>query len=396
MIRQITAWLGRRQDEVGSQVAPLVERATARTEAKVQGFVEREGADLKQWHVAARVALSAAFLALGLYLLSNYLRALVWAAVLAIALWPLFARASHGSGKRMREEVWPMLFTAMVALVFLLPVTVAGVEAAREAHAVLDYAKQAEQNGIPVPEAVARLPEKVQKPVSDWWEKNLAHAGFAKEYAEKLDTESNRELGRNFGRNAVHRLVLFGFALLGLFFLFREGESVVTQGLAASDRLFGPRGERIGKQIVASVHGTVNGLILVGLGEGVLLGIVYAVAGVPHAVLLGAFTAVAAMVPFAAALAIGVAALLAVAAGKAAAAIIIVVAGFIVTFSADHFVRPTLIGGATKLPFIWVLLGILGGVETLGLLGLFVGPAMMAVLILLWRELSGAREPKQA
>ena len=44
------------------------------------------------------------------------------------------------------------------------------------------------------------------------------------------------------------------------------------------------------------------------------------------------------------------------------------------TFTADHFVRPVLIGGATKLPFLWVLLGILGGVEVWGLIGLFIGP----------------------
>ena len=69
-----------------------------------------------------------------------------------------------------------------------------------------------------------------------------------------------------------------------------------------------------------------------------------------------------------------------------AAAIVVVAAGVVTTFVADHFVRPGLIGGATKLPFIWVLLGILGGVESFGLLGLFVGPAVMAALILLWRD----------
>ena len=57
-------------------------------------------------------------------------------------------------------------------------------------------------------------------------------------------------------------------------------------------------------------------------------------------------------------------------------------------FVADHFVRPVLIGGATRLPFVWVLLGILGGVESFGLLGLFLGPALLAVLITLWRELA--------
>ena len=67
-------------------------------------------------------------------------------------------------------------------------------------------------------------------------------------------------------------------------------------------------------------------------------------------------------------------------------AVIVLAIGFAVVGVADHFIRPALIGGATRLPFLWVLIGILGGVETLGLLGLFVGPATMAVLVMLWRE----------
>jgi predicted PurR-regulated permease PerM len=55
-------------------------------------------------------------------------------------------------------------------------------------------------------------------------------------------------------------------------------------------------------------------------------------------------------------------------------------------FVADHFIRPILIGGQARLPFLWVLLGLLGGLETLGIIGLFLGPAIMAALIALWRE----------
>ena len=70
------------------------------------------------------------------------------------------------------------------------------------------------------------------------------------------------------------------------------------------------------------------------------------------------------------------------------AAMVIVALGLAVLAVADHVIRPALIGGATELPFIWVLFGILGGVETFGLLGLFLGPALMAALVLLWRELT--------
>ncbi len=81
-----------------------------------------------------------------------------------------------------------------------------------------------------------------------------------------------------------------------------------------------------------------------------------------------------------------IAAALLLAQGSAGGAIAVIVIGLIVVGIADHFIRPILIGGATRLPFIWVLIGILSGVESFGLLGLFIGPAMMAVLIMLWRE----------
>ena len=64
--------------------------------------------------------------------------------------------------------------------------------------------------------------------------------------------------------------------------------------------------------------------------------------------------------------------------------------GIVVTFVADHFIRPVIIGGATRLPFLWVLLGILGGVETFGIIGLFIGPVVMSILIQLWRDWADA------
>ncbi len=180
--------------------------------------------------------------------------------------------------------------------------------------------------------------------------------------------------------------------LLTLFFLLREADAVTEQLRVGSRRLFGPAGEDVGRQVINSVHGTVDGLVLVGLGEGVILGLFYWGFGVPHPTLFGLLTALLAMVPFGAAIAFCVAGLALLVTGKVVGAIVIVAAGFVVSFVADHFVRPVLIGGTTRLPFLWVLLGILGGVEGFGLLGLFLGPAIMAALILLWREWVGAQK----
>jgi predicted PurR-regulated permease PerM len=97
-------------------------------------------------------------------------------------------------------------------------------------------------------------------------------------------------------------------------------------------------------------------------------------------------------VPYGATVAVLLVGAVLAASGSAVGALVIVVVGLIVAFIADHFIRPVLIGGATRLPFIWVLLGILGGIGAWGLVGLFIGPAIMAALMLLWREWIGSQE----
>ena len=134
------------------------------------------------------------------------------------------------------------------------------------------------------------------------------------------------------------------------------------------------------------MRGAVNGLVLVGLAEGVLLGIAYAVAGLSHATSLGFATGVLGSIPFAAPLIFIGCSLFLLVQGNTTAAIALVVFGSVVAFAADHFARPALIGNTTRLPFLWVLLGILGGLESFGLIGLFLGPAIISVLIAIWRE----------
>ncbi|MFT8242404.1 AI-2E family transporter [Roseomonas sp. BN140053] len=334
----------------------------------------------------ARLVLAGAFVLLGAWTLHRFLPALAWAVVFAIAVWPLYRRCERRWPARGHGILLPGLFTLVVGLVFLVPLGLAAAQLGREAHALIDWARTAQQDGLPVPPWVPRLP--VAGPaVASWWNDTLGGPAGMAALLNRLNRSELLAYGRAFGTQLAHRAVLFGFMLVTLFFLLRDGAGLAGQCRQASLRAFGSSGERIGRQMVASVHGTVNGLVLVGLGEGVLLGIAYALAGVPHPTLLGAATAVAAMIPFGAPLVFGLAALWLLAVqGALAAAVAVLLFGVVVTFVADHVVRPALIGGVTRLPFLWVLLGILGGVETWGLLGLFLGPAIMAVLILLWRE----------
>ena len=178
----------------------------------------------------------------------------------------------------------------------------------------------------------------------------------------------------------------FVFTILTLFFIFLNGLLLQQRFRVLTDRIFGKPGEHLSYLIVSAVRSTADGLVLVGLGEGAVLGVAYSLFDVPHPALLGAFTDLLAMIPFGAPFIFSVAALLLLLNGSAGGAIGLMAFGFLVVFIADHFFRPVLIGGAAKLPFLWVLLGIFGGLAAFGLLGLFLGPAIMAALVSLWRE----------
>jgi predicted PurR-regulated permease PerM len=330
-----------------------------------------------------------ALLAAGLFTLREFLPALAWTVVFAIALWPLFNRLAR-RWPRHQRELLPALFVLGVVLVFVLPVALIAVPLAADAHEAMQWLGQVQQNGLPPPAFLQNLPHGGQ--LAALWQDKIGQPGQISVLTKGALKGGGAKVAGNLGRETLHRLVLFGFMLLGLFFFLRDSEAVIRQLQVGSRRAFGAAGEDIGGQIINSVHGTVNGLVLVGLGEGVLLGVGYVIAGVPHPTLFGLLTAIAAMVPFGAAVAVGAAALVLLANGATVAAIAVIALGVIVSFVADHFIRPVLIGGATRLPFLWVLLGILGGVSAWGLVGLFVGPAIMAALILIWREWVGAQK----
>ncbi len=317
---------------------------------------------------------------LGLWVIHAFLPAVIWAVVIAVALDPLVERAER---RFPRRSLVAAAFTLAFALIVLVPIAIGITQAAHEARDVAAWVMDAQRNGVPPPAWLANLPYSAE--AMGWWNANLSDPAAAHHLFESF---SGVLLGaREQVLGVGHRAIVFGFTLIALFFLIRDRDALAAQARTASAKLLGPQGERIGQQALASVRGTIDGLVLVGLGVGAIMAVVYFFLGVPHPILLGAVTAIAAMIPLAAPVAFGFAALLVLSQGSPGAAIAIIVIGFAVEFVAGHFVRPALIGSATKLPFFWALVGILGGVETLGLLGLFVGPATMAVLVMLWREL---------
>ena len=151
------------------------------------------------------------------------------------------------------------------------------------------WLKKAGESGIEVPEWIGRLPVAAES-MQQWWRDNLSDPKAATAWLKTVNVENASELFRTLGGQLLHRLFLLFFSLLTLFVLLSNGRSVANRFLETSDRLFGEVGEGLIEKMVDATRGTVNGTVLVAVGEGLWIGVGYLIEGVPNAVLFTIFT----------------------------------------------------------------------------------------------------------
>jgi len=330
-----------------------------------------------------RIVFALVLVALALWTASSFLPPLMWATVLAVSLWPLYlkfaTRFMDGP-----SAAAAMVFTVLVALILITPISLAVYTIAEQSDMLLDWFKRARESGIEVPDWVARLPIAAES-TQQWWRANLSDPKAATAWLKSLNAENVSDLFTTFGGQLIHRLFMLFFSLLALFALLRHGRAVASRVLETCDRLFGEAGEGLVEKMVDATRATVNGTVLVAVGEGIAIGLVYFVAGVPNALTFLILTTAFAMIPFGAWVAFTVAAIVTISTGGSGfAAAVVFVWGSIVMLAGDHFVWPTLVSGSARLPFLLAFVGIFGGLA--GLIGLFVGPVIMAAFLAMWPE----------
>ncbi|MBC7750632.1 MAG: AI-2E family transporter [Candidatus Saccharibacteria bacterium] len=192
--------------------------------------------------------------------------------------------------------------------------------------------------------------------------------------------------GARFIGNIAEHLALVGFCLLTMFFFYKDGARIMVQIKSALERIIGRRGDHYLAAIAVNTRAVVYGNVMTAVAQGVLAGIGYSIAGVPGAMVFAIITALLAMIPFASPIAWGLAvAWLALTGFPIGAACLAVWAG-VVIFVIDNIFRPMVISSAAKIPFLIVLFGVLGGLNAFGMIGLFVGPVILAMLLAVWHE----------
>jgi predicted PurR-regulated permease PerM len=330
--------------------------------------------------------LTMALVVLALWIAADFLPALGWAAIIAITGWPVYVRCMPYLGETRSPILAPLIFTTLMAAIVFVPLALAAHQIARQGDATFAWIVQSRESGIAIPSWVAELPIAAEI-VQQWWERNLSDPAAAASWFKSINAEKAAEWTSALGSQILHRGFMFFLCLIALFGFLRHGAWISDRLLDTADRILGDPGERLASKMVGAVRGTVNGTVLVAFAEGLLIGIAYLLAGVPSPVLFTLLTVAFAMVPFGAWAAFSIASVvLLIGDGNLWPAVAVFGWGAAVMLAGDHFLWPTLVGNAARLPFLVALIGIFGGLQVFGLIGLFVGPVIMAALLTVWRE----------
>ena len=345
----------------------------------------RERLALVPSSTVARVLLILVLLA-GVYFFHGFIVPVLAALVIGFASWPLYRRLLDTIGGN--RTLGASIALVIVLSVVVIPISMAAFYALKEIRVWAAWALDANANGAAVPLWLQGLPL-VGETLSMQWTRSLGHPGGLGELVQAFSGSNIGNIYRGvltFGATAFQALLTLLFMLITLFFVYRNGEKLVVQLDGVGERILPERWERVSRLVPLTISSTVTGMTIIAIGEGIVLGIAYWIAGVPSPVTLGVITGIMALIPGGAPLSFTLVSVYLVAAGSPLAGVALLTWGSVELFIVDKTLRPRLVGGPIKLPFLPTFFGLVGGVKTMGFLGLFVGPVLMALLVAIWRE----------
>ena len=322
-----------------------------------------------------------------LWVLWPFMSAVLWAVILSSVTWPAFIWLDRlVGGRRMLSA---SLMTLVVTLTVVVPFVGVATGLADNVTELGQMISGLLEDGLPdAPGWIASLPL-IGQSLQEYWQQ-FAHNGdrLMDELAKLAEPARNAALatGKGLGRG----LLDITLSVFLAFFFFLYGEAMARRLRIAMVRLAGIRAERLLAIARGTVTGVIYGILGTALAQGLLAAIGFAIAGVPASMLLGLATAFLSPVPVGPPLIWGGAAIWLFQQGQIGWAIFVVLWGMLIVSMVDNIIKPLIISRGSSLPFAIVLLGVLGGAVAFGVIGLFIGPTLLAVgyrLMMEWTSL---------
>lgn len=307
---------------------------------------------------------------------SGFLVPIVWAAILAMLFFPLYRTALHWFGGR--DTVAALVLTLLITGGVLLPTISLSSVITREAMSLYQRTSEYVSSG-----GLAADVERLQESRLGRWIHHLE--GYEIDWnamaRSSVDTAGTVIVAQvtSVAKNVAVFLFDFTIMIFTLFFLFRDGErmyrslrDMIPMDPAHKDAIF--------SVLYQTLSAVTQGMVATAVAQGVLTWVALWALGLPYTAFLGVAAGVLSLVPFVGAAGVWIPCTIYLAAsGDVVRALILLAYGSVVISMVDNVLRPLLIGGQTRLPTLFLFFGILGGVQVYGVLGLFLGPVLLAI-----------------
>ena len=321
--------------------------------------------------------------------LRPFTAALLWATILSISTWPTFRRLErllHG-----RTTLAAGMMTLLLAICLLVPIVLLGTSLADNFARLATTIVSAIENGPPAPPPwLPKLPVIGEQLTASWHyfaDDTTRFAATVREYVGPA-TQFLLGIGQKLGRGVLD----LALSVVAAFFFFRDGAHGARRLRVLLDKVAGERGHRLLKVAETTINGVVYGMLGTALAQGALAAFGLWLAGVPGALFLGLMTSLLSFVPLGPPMVWFPSMLWLFSTGNIEWGVFMGLWGFFVVSTVDNIIRPYFISLGSALPLLLVFLGVLGGIVAFGLLGVFIGPTLLAVGYTLLREWSHSKE----
>ncbi|WP_205340436.1 AI-2E family transporter [Denitrificimonas caeni] len=326
-----------------------------------------------------------------LWVLTPFVTALFWAAVLAFASWPLMqflTRVLKGN-----VSLAAGLLTAGWVLIVAGPLVWLGFNIADNIKAGTELIKDLRITGLPAaPEWLMNVPVLGERLVELWQTIDQQGAALLVAIKPYMGDMGNWLLARSASIGGG--ILELALSLVLVFFFYRDGPRLALFAKDLVQRLIKERADYYIDLVAGTVRRVVNGVIGTAAAQAVFALFGFLVAGVPGALLLAALTFMLSLIPMGPPLVWGPAVVWLFFQNEYGMAIFLLLWGFLVISSVDNFLKPYLISRGGNLPLVVVLMGVFGGLFAFGFMGLFLGPTLLAVAYSLVSDWIASNHPR--
>lgn len=307
--------------------------------------------------------------------LKPFLNAILFAAVVCISTWPIYLwllRKLNG-----KQTLAALTMTFSLVLLIIVPLALVAYNLADNVTTVFNQIRLTVTEHLEPPAWLVNIPL-VGEPIDGYW-RHIATSRDEMIILAKRLLEPAKNFLLSGGILLGQGVIEMSLAAFISFFLYRDGEALMYSIGAAMFRVVGAHAANVLFIINSTVRSVMFGLVGTALAQGFVAAVGFAIAGVPAVMLLGLGTFLLSLIPVGPPLIWGSAAFWLFYQGSTGWGIFMLLWGVFLISGVDNVLKPMLISRGSSLPFLLVLLGVMGGVFAFGFIGIFIGPTLLAV-----------------